>query len=171
MALSRVLLGLLAVLMWAVAAEAGVKPDEVLDDPVLEARARALGQQLRCLVCQNQSIDDSDAPLAADIRRLVREQLLAGKSDQEIKDYLVARFGEFILLKPPFTPRTWILWFGPFVVFALGGLLVYVYLRRSRERDLDAADGESLSPEELEKLARLLGEEGAARGQPQAGSS
>lgn len=134
-------------------AVAAVGPDEVLPDPELEARARALGRQLRCLVCQNQSIDDSDAELAKDIRRIVREQLLAGKSDGEILDHLTARYGDFILLKPPVKPQTWLLWIGPFVVVAAGAAGVAVWLRRRR----DGGEAEpALDPEEEARLARLL---------------
>jgi len=132
---------------------AAVGPDEILADPELEARARALGRQLRCLVCQNQSIDDSDAELARDIRRLVREQLLAGKSEGEIIAYLTARYGDFILLKPPVKPRTWLLWAGPFLVLATGAAGVALWLRRRR----GAEEGEpELDPEEEARLASLL---------------
>ncbi len=148
---------LLLFLLSAGPAIAGVKPEEMLDDPVLEARARALGQQLRCLVCQNQSIDDSDAPLAADLRRIVREQLVAGKSEEEIKAYLVARYGDFILLEPPVKPATWGLWVGPFLLLGLGGVLAFIYLRRSR-RGATTEDSE-LSEEERSRLAALLGED------------
>lgn len=96
-------------------------PDELLKDPALEARARAISAQLRCLVCQNQSIDDSDAPLAHDLRKLVREQLTAGKTDAEAMDFIVARYGEFVLLKPRFEASTMLLWATPFVVLLLAG--------------------------------------------------
>src|SRR3990170_313302 len=94
-----------------------VQPDEVLQDPALEGRARHLSEGLRCLVCQNQSIDDSEAPLAKDLRLLVRERLTAGDTDQEIEDFVVARYGEFVLLKPRLTPHTLILWFATPAVF------------------------------------------------------
>src|ERR687897_3166070 len=106
-------------------AAAATNPDEILRDPVLEQRARDLSKQLRCLVCQNQSIDDSDADLARDLRRIVREQLVAGRSDAQIIDYLTARYGDFVLLKPPVKPATWGLWFGPalvLVIAAAGGV-------------------------------------------------
>jgi len=107
-----------------------VNPDERLADPVLEARARALGKSLRCLVCQNQSIDDSNADLAHDLRILVRERLTAGDSDAQVLAYLQSRYGDYVLLKPPVDPATWILWFGPAVVLMIGvGVLV---LRRRR---------------------------------------
>src|SRR3954465_14992811 len=91
-----------------------VQPDEILTDPALEGRARALSQELRCMVCQNQSIDDSDAPLAKDLRVLVRERLTAGDTDNQVIDFLVARYGEFVLLKPRVSIHTLLLWFSPF---------------------------------------------------------
>ncbi len=149
MALSLLLLPLIAL--------AAPTPDEILDDPVLEQRARDLGKQLRCLVCQNQSIDDSDADLARDIRRIVREQLVAGKSDDEIIAYLTARYGDFVLLKPPVKPATWLLWYGPFVVLviAAGGLAVYLRHRRGTQ----VVTAPELSEEEKARLAALLEEE------------
>ncbi len=154
----RLLPFLLLALLWSGAAGAGgVKPEEMLDDPVLEERARILGKQLRCLQCQNQSIDDSDAPLAADLRRLVRERLVAGDTDEEVKAFLVARYGEFILLRPPVRPATWLLWAGPFVVLILGGVAVGLYMRRRSARgEPEIGD---LSPEERARLERLLAED------------
>ena len=107
------LLGLLAG-----TAQAATSPAEMLSDPVLEARARMLGKELRCLVCQNQSIDDSDADLARDLRRLVRDRLVAGDSDAKVLAYITERYGDFVLLKPPVRPATWLLWFGPPAVLA-----------------------------------------------------
>jgi cytochrome c-type biogenesis protein CcmH len=136
-------------------AQAATSPDEMLADPALEARARALGHELRCLVCQNQSIDDSDADLARDLRRLVRERLSAGDSDAEVKAFLVARYGDFVLLEPPFRPSTWLLWLGPALVLLLGGL---GFARLARRRQpLEAA---SLSKAERARLDRLLAEPG-----------
>jgi cytochrome c-type biogenesis protein CcmH len=109
-----------------------VQPDEVLRDPALEARARSLSSELRCMVCQNQSIDDSDAPLAKDLRVLVRERLGAGDSDADIKAFLVARYGDFVLLRPPFDWRTALAWLGPFVVVLLGGIAALAAQRRRR---------------------------------------
>ncbi len=152
--MKRLLPLLLLALIWSGAAEAGVKPDEILDDPVLEARARVLGKELRCLVCQNQSIDDSDAPLAADLRRLVRKRLLAGDTNEEVKAFLVARYGDFILLRPPIRPSTWLLWGGPFAVLILGGVSVGLYMRRRSARGEPEID--ELSPEERARLERLL---------------
>ena len=127
-----------------------VLPDEMLADPALEARARTISEELRCVVCQNQSIDDSDAPLARDLRIIVREQLQTGKSDTEVRDYVVARYGNFVLLKPPVEPATWALWAGPFGLLLLGGLGLFLWSRRARP-----AEAPPLTPEEAAELARL----------------
>jgi cytochrome c-type biogenesis protein CcmH len=132
-----------------------VQPDEILDDPALEARARAISHGLRCLVCQNQSIDDSDAPLAKDLRVLVRERLKEGDSDQEIEEFVVARYGEFVLLKPRLSPQTLILWLATPAVL-LGGLLLVFLAHRHRSR---AATPSGLSKAEQARLKQLLGEE------------
>ncbi len=129
-----------------------VQPDEQLKDPALEARARALSAGLRCLVCQNESIDDSNAPLARDLRLLVRERIVAGETDDQIRAFLVARYGEFVLLRPPLSWRTALLYGAPFAALALGGLLVW---RLSRRRAAVAASG--LTEEEKARLARILG--------------
>lgn len=107
-----------------------VQPDEMLSDPALEARARALSLQLRCMVCQNQSIDDSDAPLARDLRILVRERLKAGDSDTQIREFLVARYGQFVLLAPEKSPRTALLWLAPLLVLLAGSVVLLRYFRR-----------------------------------------
>jgi cytochrome c-type biogenesis protein CcmH len=120
-----------------------VTPDEQLPDPKLEARARALSQELRCLVCQNQSIDDSAAPLAHDLRVILRERIAAGDTDKQAVDYLVRRYGDFVLLRPPFQADTWALWLGPLAVLLLGGAGVALYMRgrsRTAEPPLTAAD-------------------------------
>ncbi len=109
-----------------------VQPDEVLSDPALEARARALSHQLRCMVCQNQSIDDSDAPLARDLRILVRERLKAGDSDTQVREFLVARYGQFVLLEPEKNLRTALLWLAPLLVLLAGGLVLLRFFARSR---------------------------------------
>ena len=129
--MTRLLAALMIALAWLGTAEA-VEPDEILNDPALEARARTISRELRCLVCQNQSIDDSDAPLARDLRVLVRDRLSAGDSDTQVMDYVVSRYGDFVLLKPPFKATTLLLWGGP-VLFLLFGLtaLVLFYRRRS----------------------------------------
>jgi cytochrome c-type biogenesis protein CcmH len=137
-----------------------VLPDEVLDDPVLESRARALSVNIRCLVCQNQSIDNSNADLARDLRILVRDRLQLGDSDQQILDFLIARYGDFIMLKPPFKGITFMLWFGPAFVFvaAAGGL--FVYFRRRRRALAESPESRpSLSGKERDQLARLLDEQ------------
>ncbi|MBC7521382.1 MAG: cytochrome c-type biogenesis protein CcmH, partial [Sandarakinorhabdus sp.] len=109
---------------------AAVLPDEMLKDPAMEARAREISRDLRCVVCQNQSIDDSDAPLARDLRLVVREQLTLGKSNADTMDYIVERYGHFVLLKPPVEPATWALWLGPFAVLLIGGGALAVMSRR-----------------------------------------
>ena len=109
-----------------------VEPDEMLDDPVLEARARAISQELRCLVCRNETIDDSNAGLAKDLRVLVRERLVAGDSDEQVVAFVVARYGDFVLLKPPLTGETFFLWFGPLAVLLVGLLGILAYYRRAR---------------------------------------
>ncbi len=146
-------LGLLLLLagLLAPAAHAATSPNEVLADPVLEQRARALSKQLRCLVCQNQSIDDSDADLADDLRRLVRERLLAGDSDQQIITFLTARYGDFVLLKPPVEPATWGLWFGPAVLLLAGAGGIAIHLRRRRR-----VEPAPLSAAEQARLEALL---------------
>lgn len=100
-------------------------------DPATEGRARNLQRQLRCLVCQGESIDESGSPFAADVRRLVREQIAAGKTDKQIQDFLVARYGDFILMKPPVQPDTWLLWLAPFAVLAVGGAVAWVTVKKA----------------------------------------
>ncbi len=117
-----------------------VDPDEVLDDAVLEQRARDLSRQLRCVVCQSQNIDNSNAPLAKDMRLLVRERLVAGDSDEAILTYLVARYGDYILLKPPVQTNTAFLWAAPALIFAFAAVIAGFYLARMRRADNDAAD-------------------------------
>jgi len=130
-----------------------VRPDEILSDPKLEARARELSLHLRCLVCQNQSIDDSDAPLARDLRLLVRERLKAGDSNAQVIDFLVQRYGDFVLLKPPLKASTILLWVSPFAVLLLAGGLL---LARARRRAPDDAMGGELSASEVAKLSALI---------------
>lgn len=131
-----------------------VLPDEVLDDPALEARARALSRQLRCMVCQNESIDESHADLARDLRLLVRERLVAGDSDHEVLSFMTARYGDFVLLRPPMAPRTWALWFGPGIILLLAtaGLLLAVRRRRGLNETTIP-----LSDDERRRLERILG--------------
>ena len=133
-----------------------VQPDEVLEDPALEARARALSTGLRCLVCQNQSIDDSDAPLAKDLRVLVRERLKAGDSDEEIIDFVVSRYGEFVLLKPRLLPQTWALWFAtPLVLLVALGVILFSHRRRKALENLP----KPLTANEKRRLKRLVNED------------
>ena len=156
----KALLALLAFLLLAPLslerAAFAVEPSERLSDPALEARARALSEQLRCLVCQNETIDESSAPLAHDLRVLLRERIAAGDSDAQALKYLTDRYGDFVLLKPPVEPATYLLWFGPIVVLLLagGGALVYVRKRKT------IAPVAPLSEAEEQRVARLLKEEG-----------
>ena len=147
-------LAALALLLIAAAwPAAAVDPGEMLADPALEARAREISRDLRCLVCQNQSIDDSDAQLAKDLRLLVRERLKAGGSDRQVIDYVVSRYGDFVLLRPPFKPATVVLWLGPAAIIVLGIVAVVVFYRR-RAGVLDAPA--PLTAEESRRLADLL---------------
>ncbi|MBN9603548.1 MAG: cytochrome c-type biogenesis protein CcmH [Afipia felis] len=136
-----------------------VQPDEVMSNPAQEARARTLSRELRCMVCQNQSIDDSEAPLARDLRLLVRERIAAGDSDRQVLDFLVARYGEFVLLKPPLKEHTLILWLLTPVVLIGGGAGLWLYNRKrwaSRREDITA-----LTPEEEERLEKLIADQGS----------
>ena len=141
----------------AVPCAMAVEPDEVLSDTTLEARARALSKELRCMVCQNQSIDDSEAPLARDLRILVRERLQAGDSDRQVIDFLVARYGEFVLLRPRFSWHTAVLWLGPAAMLLVGGCAVLVLARRYRVKSAAAAEAQQgLTAAEAARLADVL---------------
>ncbi|HWA31515.1 MAG TPA: cytochrome c-type biogenesis protein [Rhizomicrobium sp.] len=131
--MKRALLALLLSLLCAGAAYAITGPDR-LSNPALEARAVALQKQLRCVVCQGQSLDESNAPLAADLRRLIRARIAAGDSDAQVEQYLVARYGDFILMKPPLQPDTYLLWFGPLGILLIGGTAVALVIFRARRR-------------------------------------
>jgi len=135
-----------------------VQPDEIMSDPGQESRARDLSRELRCMVCQNQSIDDSEAPLARDLRLLVRERIAAGDSDAQVMDFLVARYGEFVLLKPRFETHTLLLWLLPPFALVGGGIALWAH---SRRRTRPAGDDESfkLSADEEARLERLIAEE------------
>jgi cytochrome c-type biogenesis protein CcmH len=153
-------------LVFAIAVIAGspaayaVQPDEIMSDPAKELRARDLSRELRCMVCQNQSIDDSEAPLARDLRLLVRERIAAGDSDAQVLDFLVARYGEFVLLKPRLEPHTLLLWMVPPLALAGGGLALWIHHRR-RSRSAAAEDQPSfkLTAEEEARLEQLIGTE------------
>lgn len=144
-------------LIAAVAPAHAVTPEEMLKDPVLEARAREISQTLRCVVCQNQSIDDSSAPLAKDLRILVRERLTAGDSNAQAIDFMVARYGNFVLLKPPMQLNTLLLWFGPALLLGLAGLMLFRTLKAQSRPAKDEAVL-PLSAEEQKRLAKMLGD-------------
>ena len=149
------LLGLLLALQMLAAPAFAVRPDEILADPALEERARDISDGVRCLVCQNQSIDDSDADLARDLRLIVRERLVAGDSDDEVRDFLVARYGEFVLLNPVLAPHTLLLWIaGPSILLA-GAIGVFLMARR--KRGTDATPTGALTADEAKALRDLEG--------------
>jgi cytochrome c-type biogenesis protein CcmH len=145
----RFVLALLGILVFSIPVLA-VQPDEVLKDQALEKRARDISAGLRCLVCQNQSIDDSDAQLARDLRLLVRERLVAGDTDEQVRGFLVQRYGEFVLLKPTFSAHNLLLWLTPVLVLTLGGIGAYAALRRRPQA------AEALNEEEQKALEALL---------------
>jgi cytochrome c-type biogenesis protein CcmH len=141
-------------LLLAPGATLAVEPDEKLADPEQEQRARELSEQIRCLVCQNESIDESNADLAKDLRLLVRERIEEGQSNEQIKDYLTDRYGDFVLLKPPMKPETYVLWYGPGAVVAFGVIGVAVYFRR-RAKQAEKAQP-TLTREEERRLQSIL---------------
>jgi cytochrome c-type biogenesis protein CcmH len=148
------LIALTAGIVLRMAPALAVEPDEMLADAKLEARARSISAELRCLVCQNQSIDDSNAPLARDLRLLVRERLKAGDSNEQVIRFVVDRYGKFVLLKPPFDAQTLLLWLTPLLVLSGAGLVI---VRRLREaRTAPPLAGGPLTPEEQERLRALL---------------
>lgn len=138
---------------WALSPAFAVLPDEMLADPALEARAREISGELRCLVCQNESIDNSNADLARDLRLLVRKRLVAGDTDQQVLDYIVARYGEFVLLKPKFALHNLLLWTAPFLVLVAGAALMAISARKRKR-----ADSPALSEQETEALRQILRE-------------
>lgn len=148
----------LALLLFALlpTAALAVEPDEILKDRVLEGRARDLSAELRCLVCQNQSIDDSAAPLARDLRVIVRERLTAGDTNDQVRSYLTQRYGDFILLKPPFKAETLLLWLAPAFVLGGGALTLLLFARRRRPE----ATARALTEAEEARIERLLDEPG-----------
>jgi cytochrome c-type biogenesis protein CcmH len=146
--------GLLLVAVLAPISAHAVRPDEMLPDPALETRARDIGKELRCLVCRNQSVDDSDADLAHDIRVLIRQRLVAGDSNAQVVAYIRSRYGDYVLLKPPFQLDTWLLWLGPGVILLLGVWGAGRYMRRQA----GIAGPAPLSADEQRRLAQLLDE-------------
>jgi len=147
------IISLLLVLLAAPAL--AVEPGEMLDDPVLEARAREVSKGLRCVVCQNQSIDDSNAELAGDMRVLVRERILAGDSNEEVVAYMVSRYGDYVLLDPPFKASTYVLWFGPPLIVGAGIIAVFFFYRRRQSKVSGTAPGE-LTENEKKRIDKLL---------------
>lgn len=137
-----------------------VQPDEVLDDPELEARARVISQDIRCLVCQNQSIDDSNADLARDLRIIVRERLVEGDTDREVKEFLVERYGDYVLLTPPLNIGTMLLWIGPFLLVAIGGAIILMWYRSRHAGGISGgavtASARALSTEEEARIQALM---------------
>lgn len=154
----RVFLLFVMLLVLGAGAARAVEPDEMLADPAKEARARELSKEIRCLVCQNQSIDDSNADLAKDLRVILRERIVAGDSDSQIKQFLVSRYGDFVLLKPPVKLSTYILWFGPFAAGALGAIGVAVFLLRRRKGAEGDVAPTPLSDDEKKRIEALLSE-------------
>ena len=134
-----------------------VEPDEMLDDPVLEQRARDVSKDLRCVVCQNESIDESNAEMARDMRILVRDRIRAGESNEEVMQYLVERYGDYVLLEPPFKPTTYVLWFGPAVILLVGVALAVAFARR---KAAEPASPVPLDASEQARLRALLEERG-----------
>src|SRR5688572_20322130 len=165
-AVGKTLRGILVALVGCAGAPAfAVQPDEILSDQALETRARTLSRELRCMVCQNQSIDDSDAPLARDLRLLVRERLKAGDSDRQVLDFLTERYGQFVLLKPRFGWDTALLWLAPGVVLLLGAIGLVSLLRR-RSRNEGSTDEPPLSKAEQARVTELLGKNGPSTTRP-----
>lgn len=143
---------LAALLIVAATAAAAVEPDEILDDPVLEARAREISRDIRCVVCQNEPIDSSNAGVARDLRILIRERLVEGDSDDEVRQYLVDRYGDYVLFKPPFKPATYALWLAPFALLGLGAVAVGAVFRRRKT----AAGAAGLSADDEARVDALM---------------
>lgn len=162
MSLQRALLALTVVAAMASPAHA-VQPDEIMSDAAKEARARDLSRELRCMVCQNQSIDDSEAPLARDLRLIVRERIAAGDSDAQVIDFLVARYGEFVLLKPRLNSHTWLLWFLTPLALGAGGIALWAHGHRRARSGGEQDDALlSLTPEEEARISQLIAVERTA---------
>jgi len=155
--MQRIIAAIFALMLLGLPAAFAVQPDEIMADPAKEARARELSRELRCMVCQNQSIDDSDAPLARDLRLLVRERIGAGDSNSQVIDFLVARYGEFVLLKPRFERQTLLLWLLAPLALAGGGLALWLQIRRRAPSG--GGVPASLTPEEEARLAALMSDD------------
>ncbi|WP_441259164.1 cytochrome c-type biogenesis protein [Bradyrhizobium sp. 521_C7_N1_3] len=154
----RMMVTIVALMLLALPAAHAVQPDEIMSDPAKEARARDLSRELRCMVCQNQSIDDSDAPLARDLRLLVRERIAAGDSNLQVLDFLVARYGEFVLLKPRFERQTVLLWLLAPLLLISGGLALWLQIRRRARSGADLP-APPLTADEEARLAALMSDE------------
>lgn len=154
----RMWLVIVALMLLSWPAAHAVQPDEIMSDPAKEARARELSRELRCMVCQNQSIDDSDAPLARDLRLLVRERIAAGDSNSQVLDFLVVRYGEFVLLKPRFERQTLLLWLLAPLLLAGGGLALWLQIRRRAQNGADVP-APPLTPDEEARLAALMSDD------------
>jgi cytochrome c-type biogenesis protein CcmH len=159
--LKRAFLFALAIVAMVATTAQAVQPDEIMSDAAKEARARDMSRELRCMVCQNQSIDDSEAPLARDLRLLVRERIAAGDSDAQVIDFLVVRYGEFVLLKPRLNSHTWLLWFLTPLALAIGGIALWMQGRR-RARSGAEQDAALLTPDEEARINRLMAAEPAS---------
>lgn len=157
----RMMSAIVALMLLAMPAVHAVQPDEIMSDTAKEARARELSRELRCMVCQNQSIDDSDAPLARDLRLLVRERIAAGDSNSQVLDFLVARYGEFVLLKPRFERQTMLLWLLAPLLLAGGGFALWRQIRRRSQNGTDVTP--PLTPEEEARLAALMSDDATSR--------
>jgi len=154
----RMMVTIVALMLLALPAAHAVQPDEIMSDPAKEVRARDLSRELRCMVCQNQSIDDSDAPLARDLRLLVRERIAAGDSNSQVLDFLVARYGEFVLLKPRFERQTMLLWLLAPLLLISGGLALWLQIRRRARSGADLP-APPLTADEESQLAALMSDE------------
>ena len=158
--MKRILSCVFVILVLAGSSAHAVQPDEIMSDSAKELRARDLSRELRCMVCQNQSIDDSEAPLARDLRLLVRERIASGDSDAQVLDFLVARYGEFVLLKPRLNPHTWLLWLLPPLALAGGGVALWIHgRRRSKSAEMDDQSLFKLTADEEARLERLIAAE------------
>ncbi len=153
--LSFLLSGFFVIAITVAPSTFAVEPDEMLADAALEERARVISQDLRCVVCQNENIDESNAVLAQDMRRLVRQRVLAGDTNQEVLDYMVERYGDFVLLRPRMTPETYLLWFGPALVLIAGAVVTVRTLRRASQRTLSTSP-QNLSADERSRLDHLV---------------